>query len=36
MLNYKEILDELDSEKVKTLLEKLDIPYVEYDTYIIK
>ena len=26
MLNYKEILDELDSEKVKTLLEKLDIP----------
>lgn len=35
MLNYKEILDELDSEKVKTLLEKLDIPYVEHDTYIV-
>lgn len=35
MANYKEILDELDCEKVKLLLDRLDIPFEEADTYLL-
>jgi hypothetical protein len=35
MLNYKEIIDELDIEKIKQLLEKLDVPYEETENYLL-
>lgn len=35
MLNYKEIIEELDSEKLKNLLNKLNIPFEETDNYLL-
>lgn len=35
MINYKEIIEQLDTEKIKRLLEQLEIPYQEKDNYLI-
>lgn len=35
MINYKEIIEQLNTEKVKLLLEQLDIPYQEKEKYLL-
>lgn len=35
MINYKQIIEELDVEKIKLLLEKLDIPFQETESYLV-
>lgn len=34
MINYQEIINNLNIEKIKDLLDKLEVPYIEKDTYL--
>lgn len=34
-MNYKKLLEQLDNDKIKLLLNKLNVPYEEFDEYII-